>query len=134
MTIRRFAFLLAALILISGLPGTFAARPAQALTIIIVNDTGDSGTCINPTITLRCAVQTANGSADSTITIAFNVTGTIHIGSQLGLLSSTPKTIQISGNVTLDGGSSTQIIGVASNINAVLQFLTIQHGNATGTG
>src|SRR5258706_1375003 len=83
-------------------------------------------------IVSTCDVATlssAIGNAASGDTITFGCSGTITVGSTLGI----HKNLTLDGSgqqVTLDGGGSVQVLSVDSGVIFTLNALTIAHGSS----
>src|SRR5258708_15964286 len=97
---------------------TAHAQPAATIPV---------GTCDDAT--LRNAINNAT-SGD---TIKFGCSGTITLGSTLGI--SKNLTLDGSGQqVTLSGGGSVQVLSVSSGVTFTLNALTVAHGSAPNGG
>jgi FIMAH domain-containing protein len=115
--------------LLSGLGVVMAgvslhAHAAPAATLTVTDCSGETG---------PGQIGTVISSASAGDTITFSCSGTIPITSTLTI--SKNLTIDGSGQtITLDGGSSTQVLSVNSGVTFTLKALTIAHGSAFNGG
>ena len=116
--------------LLSGLSVVMAgvslhAHAAPAATLTVTDCSGETG---------PGRIGTVISSASAGDTITFSCSGTIPITSTL-VISTNNLTLDGSGQtVTLDGGSSTQVLFVNSGVTVTLKALTIAHGSAPNGG
>ncbi len=133
-------------------PGKFMAWPSRlllvallgllsALSVVVAGVSHHAHAAADATLTVTdCSGETGPGrigtvisSASAGDTITFSCSGTIPITSTLSI-STNNLTLDGSGQtVTLDGGSSTQVLSVNSGVTFTLNALTIANGRNTVT-
>ena len=107
---------------------------AANLTVDTLGDPGPPGTT-----SLRQAMQVINTSppADSHITFASGLSGTVHLTSQIAI--NYPVTVQGPGasQITIDGGNAHRLFYLESlspNTPVTISGLTLTHGRSSGSG